>query len=57
MLTHLSGGVFGGWQIFNGDQAETHALNYSDGGKVGLACIGGIGQDGNAIIWNLQIMV
>jgi hypothetical protein len=43
----LSGGVFGGWQTFNGDQAETHSLNYSDGGKVGLAWIGGVGQDGN----------
>ncbi len=43
----LSGGVFSGWQAFNGDQAETHSLNYSDGGKVGLAWIGGIGLDGN----------
>jgi hypothetical protein len=43
----LSGGVFSGWQVFNGDQAETHSLNFSDGGKVGLAWIGGIGQDGN----------
>jgi hypothetical protein len=43
----FSGGVFSGWQIYNGDQAETHSLNYSDGGKVGLAWIGGAGQDGN----------
>ena len=43
----LSNGVFSGWQPFNGDQAETHSLNFSDGGKVGLAYIGGIGQDGN----------
>ena len=39
--------VFSGWQIFNGDQAETHSLNFSEGGKVGLAWIGGTGQDGN----------
>ncbi len=31
-----------GWQIFNGDQAETHSLNFSAGGKVGLAWIGGL---------------
>ena len=43
----LNAGVFSGWQIFNGDQAETHGLNYSNGGKVGLAFIGGLGQDGN----------
>ncbi len=47
-LNTLSNGVFGGWQVFNGDQAETHSLNYSNGGKVGLAWIGGLGQDGNA---------
>jgi len=45
--TLSNAGVFGGWQILNGDQAETHSLNYSDGGKVGLAWIGGVGQDGN----------
>jgi len=44
----LVGGTFSGWQILNGDQAETHGLNYSNGGKVGLAWIGGLGQDGNA---------
>jgi hypothetical protein len=43
----LSGGVFAGWQPFNGDQAETYSLNYSNGGKVAVAFIGGIGQDGN----------
>ena len=46
-VNSLSNGVFGGWQALNGDQAETHGLNYSDGGKVGLAFIGGTGNDGN----------
>ncbi len=41
----LSGGVYSGWQAYNGDQAETYALNVSDGGKVGMAFIGGIGND------------
>jgi hypothetical protein len=43
----LSNGVFSGWLPENGDQAETHSLNFSNGGKVGLAWIGGIGNDGN----------
>lgn len=41
----LSGGVFSGWQTWNGDQAETYSLNVSDGGKVGLAYAGGTGTD------------
>jgi hypothetical protein len=41
----LSGGVFSGWQTWNGDQAETYALNVSDGGKVGLAYAGGTNAD------------
>jgi hypothetical protein len=41
-------GVFSGWQIFNGDQAETHSLAVSESGnKVGLVMIGGLGQDGD----------
>jgi hypothetical protein len=62
----LSGGVFGGWQVFNGDQAETHSLNFSAGGKVGLAWIGGIGQDGdvryiesndNGLTWSAPLTI
>ncbi|MCU0331783.1 MAG: T9SS type A sorting domain-containing protein [Ignavibacteriaceae bacterium] len=41
----LAGGVFSGWQTFNGDQAETQSLNVSDGGKVGMAYAGGNGND------------
>jgi len=41
----LSGGVFSGWQTWNGDQAETYSLNVSDGGKVGMAFVGGTGAD------------
>jgi hypothetical protein len=37
----LSGGVYTGWQIYNGSTAETYSLNVSDGGKVGLAYCGG----------------
>lgn len=43
----LQSGTFSGWQTFNGEQAQTHSANFSNGGKVGLAWIGGIGQDGN----------
>ncbi|MFI5237383.1 MAG: sialidase family protein, partial [Ignavibacteriales bacterium] len=43
----LNSGVFSGWQPFNGDQAETYSLNYSDGGKLALVWIGGIGNDGD----------
>ena len=48
----LSGGVFSGWQVFNGDQAETYSLNVSDGGKVGMAFVGGIGHDVD--VWYLE---
>lgn len=41
----LAGGVFSGWQTWNGDQAETQSLNVSDGGKVGMAYVGGTGAD------------
>jgi len=62
----LSGGVYSGWQVFNGDQAETHSLNFSDGGKVGLAWIGGIGNDGdvsfiestdNGLTWTTPVKI
>lgn len=62
----LIDGVFSGWQAFNGDQAETHSLNFSDGGKVGLAFIGGIGNDGdvsftestdNGLTWSTPIKI
>ncbi len=44
----LSGGIFSGWQALNGSQAETHSLAVSESGdKVGLAVIGGLGQDGD----------
>lgn len=45
--TLYANGTFAGWQPFDGDQAETHSLNYSDGGKVGLAYIGGVTNVGN----------
>ena len=35
-----TGGVFGGWQLHDGDQAETHALATSPGGKIGLVYCG-----------------
>lgn len=62
----FSGGVFGGYQAFNGDQAETHSVNFSDGGKVGLAWIGGIGNDGdvsftestnNGLTWSTPVKI
>lgn len=47
-INTFSGGVFGGWQVLNGDQAETHSLAVSESGdKVGLALIGGGGQGGD----------
>ncbi len=45
--TLYANGTFAGWQAFNGDQAETQRVNYSNGGKVGMAYIGGIGNEGN----------
>jgi hypothetical protein len=39
-INTLSAGTFSGWQLHNGDQAETHSLAVSDGGKVGLAYLG-----------------
>lgn len=32
-----TGGVFGGWQTIDGEQAEQYAFAISDGGKVGMA--------------------
>jgi hypothetical protein len=43
----LQNSVFSGWQVFNGEQAQTHSINFSDGGKVGLAWIGELNQAGN----------
>lgn len=43
----LQNGTFSGWQIFNGEQAQTHSVNFSNGGKVGLAWIGELNQAGN----------
>ena len=44
--TLSSAGVFGDLQVLNGDQAETHSLAFSESGaKVGIAVIGGLGQD------------
>ena len=43
----LQNGTFSGWQVFNGEQAETHSINFSDGGKVGLTWIGELNQAGN----------
>jgi len=45
---NTSAGTFSGWQIYNGDQAETYALATSPSGKIGHAYIGGTGQDGYA---------
>jgi hypothetical protein len=47
-VNSLSNGVFSGYKPKNGAQAETYNLAVSESGsKVGLAVIGGTGQDGD----------
>jgi hypothetical protein len=43
----LLNGVFSGWQLHDGDQAETYSLAASNGGKVGLAYLGQATDDGD----------
>jgi hypothetical protein len=48
----LSSGVFSGWQVLDGDQAETYALGTSPGGLVGLVNVGAhVGVDDRDIIY------
>lgn len=45
-VLNTTSGTFSGWNIYNGDQAETYALAVSPGGTVGHAYIGGTGKEG-----------
>ena len=54
----LQNGIFTGWQIFNGEHAQTHSVNFSNGGKVGIS----LDRWNRSslvmfIIWNQPIMV
>lgn len=40
-------GSFSGWQMHDGDQAETYSLAVSEGGKIGLAHLGQAADDGD----------
>lgn len=47
-VLNTTAGTFNGWQIYNGETAETYSLATSNSGKIGHAYTGGTGDDAKA---------
>jgi len=43
--------LFSGWQVYDGDQAETHGFAVSDGGIIGLAHLGQFGGSAGDVFY------